>query len=58
MVVDDNSELERKSKELELLLESGVARAEGKYIEEVVAGQTLIRWDPSIANRERKIQSI
>ena len=37
---------------MEVSLVGGVANAEGKYIEEVVAGKTLIRWDPSIANRE------
>ena len=58
MAVDDNSELERKIKELEVLLEGGVANAEGKYIEEVVAGQTLICWDLSISNREKDLHHI
>ena len=53
MAVDDNSELERKSKKLEVLLGGGVASVGGEHIEEVVAGETLIRWDPSIANREK-----
>ena len=39
--------------ELEVLLGGGLGHTEGKHIEEVVAGQTIIRWDPSIANREK-----
>ena len=54
MAVDNNAELKRKFMKLEVLLVGGIANAEGKHTgEEVVAGQTLIRWDPSITNREK-----
>ena len=44
--------------ELDGLLGGGVGNAEGKHIEEVVAGQTTIRWDPSVANKEKDVHHI
>ena len=58
MAVDDDSELDQESKELEVSLEGRVVGADGKHIKEVVAGQTLIRWNPSIANREKDLHQI
>ena len=58
MTVDDTEELERKRMELDGLLGGGVGNAEGKHIEEVVAGQTTIRWDPSVANKEKDCHHI
>ena len=58
MDVGNNKELDWKSKELEMLLEGGVVGAEGNHIKEVAADQTLLRWDPSISNKEKDLYHI
>ena len=53
MTIDDNTELDRKSKDMEVSLEGGVVGADEKHIKEKVADQTVLRWDYSIANKEK-----
>ena len=53
MAVDDNTELDQKSRELEVLLEGGVVGAEWKHIGGTVADQKFLCQDHSIANKEK-----